>query len=47
MGANDWLLKYDHVPKWMPTADTAEDAHDSPYVYMRKDFIEKYCKEWV
>lgn len=46
LGANEYLLKYDFVPKWMPVPLSVQDNLDSSYVYMRKDFIENYCKEW-
>lgn len=47
LGHNEYLLKYDTVPRWMPAAVSVLDNLDSPYVYMRKDFIEKYCKDWT
>ena len=46
LGHNEYLLKYQSVPLWMPAPMSAEDGQDSAYVYMRKDFIEKHCKEW-
>lgn len=47
LGHNEYLLKYDTIPKWMPMPLSVSDNLDSSYVCMRKDFIEKYCKDWT
>lgn len=47
LGHNEYLLKYDSIPAWMPAPHSVADNKESAYVYMRKDFIEKYCKEWM
>lgn len=46
LGAGEYLLKYDTVPKWMPAPKNYDEGAESSYVYMRKDFIERHCKEW-